>query len=435
MTTPVKENPPRIPPYKTAAVVFLIVAAVVLGFAWLQFRGEFTPKTTLTMVASRSGLVMDTGSKVTYNGVEIGRVTSISEIQRDGLPAAKFVMDVKPKYIKLIPANVDAKIKATTVFGNKYVSLTSPKNPTPQRITAQQVIDARAVTTEFNTLFETLNSIVEKVDPVKVNLTLAAAAQALTGLGDKFGQAIVNGNAILDDINPQMPQIRHDIAGLAALGDTYANAAPDLIDSLNHAVVTARTLHRQEAELDAALLAATGLGNTGEDIFRRGGPYLQRGLADMLPTSRLLDTYSPEIFCTIRNYYDEEPAAYATTGGGNGYALRTMTELTSGLGGILTLPGLAGTVATGGLLGLAGVVGGAPNPYVFPDNLPRVNARGGPGGAPGCWQAITHDLWPSPELVLDTGASLAPYNHLDTGSPYAIEYVWGRQVGDNTINP
>jgi phospholipid/cholesterol/gamma-HCH transport system substrate-binding protein len=297
------------------------------------------------------------------------------------------------------------------------------------------VIDARSVTTEFNTLFETINSIVEKVDPVKVNLTLAAAAQALTGLGDKFGQSIVNGNAILDDINPQMPQIRHDIQRLAALGDTYANAAPDLLDSLNNAVITARTLHRQEAELDAALLAATGLGNTGEDIFRRGGPYLQRGAADLVPTAQLLDTYSPEIFCTIRNYYDEEPAAYATTGGGNGYALRTMTELTSGLGGILTLPGLAGTVATGGLLGLAGLVGGAPNPYVFPDNLPRVNARGGPGGAPGCWQAITHDLWPAPELVLDTGASLAPYNHLDTGSPYAIEYVWGRQVGDNTINP
>jgi virulence factor Mce-like protein len=432
---PVQENPPRIPPYKTAAVVFLVVAAVVLEIVWLQFRGEFTPKTHLTMLAARAGLVMDPGSKVTYNGVEIGRVASISEIERDGKPAAKFVLDVKPKYIKLIPANVDAKIKATTVFGNKYVSLTSPKNPTPQRITAQQVIDARSVTTEFNTLFETINSIVQKVDPVKLNLTLAAAAQALTGLGDKFGQSIVNGNAILDDINPQMPQLRHDIARLADLGDTYADAAPDLLDSLDHAVITARTLHRQEADLDDALLAATGLGNTGEDIFARGGPYLQRGTADLLPTAQLLDTYSPEIFCTIRNYYDEEPAAYATTGGGNGYALRTMTELTSGLGGILTLPGLAGTVLTQGLLGLAGVVGGAPNPYVYPDNLPRVNARGGPGGAPGCWQAITHDLWPAPELIMDTGASLAPYNHLDTGSPYAIEYVWGRQVGDNTINP
>ena len=203
MTSPVKENPPRIPPYKTAAAVFLVVAAVVLALVWLQFRGGLTPKTPLTMVAPRAGLVMDPGSKVTYNGVEIGRVASISEIQRDGTPAAKFVLDVNPEYIKLIPANVDAKIKATTVFGNKYVSLTSPKNPAPQRVTTQQVIDARSVTTEFNTLFETLNSIVEKVDPVKVNLTLAAAAQALTGLGDKFGQSIVNGNAILDDINPR----------------------------------------------------------------------------------------------------------------------------------------------------------------------------------------------------------------------------------------
>ncbi len=435
MTTPVKENPPRIPPYKTAAAVFLVVAAAVLALAWLQFRGQFTPKTRLTMVAPRSGLVMDPGSKVTYNGVEIGRVAGISQIQLEGRPVAEFALDVNPNYIRLIPANVDANIKATTVFGNKYVSLTSPKNPTPQRVTPQQVIDARSVTTEFNTLFETLTSIAEKVDPVKVNLTLAAAAQAFAGLGDKFGQSIVNGNAILDDINPQMPQIRHDIQRLAALGDTYANAAPDLFDSLNNAVITARTLHRQEAELDAALLAATGLGNTGEDIFRRGGPYLQRGTADLVPTAQLLDTYSPEFFCTIRNYYDEEPKAYATTGGGNGYALKTMTELMSGLGGILTLPGLSGTAATFGLLGLAGLVGGAPNPYVYPDNLPRVNARGGPGGAPGCWQAITHDLWPAPSLVVDTGASLAPYNHIETGSPYAIEYVWGRQVGDNTINP
>lgn len=430
-----KINPPRIPRYKTRAVVFLLINALGLAVFWLQFRGELTSKTPLTMVAARSGLVMDPGSKVTYNGVEVGRVASISEIQRDGRPAAKFVMDVNPKYISLIPANVDANIAGTTVFGNKYVSLTLPKNPTPQRISPKHVIDAISVTTEFNTLFETLTSIAEKVDPVKLNLTVAAAAEALNGLGDKFGQSIVNGNAILDDINPQMPRIRHDFQQLAALGDTYANAAPDLFDSLKNAVVTARTLHRQEADLDAALLAGTGLGNTGEDIFARGGPYFQRGVSDLLPTAQLLDTYSPEILCTIRNYHDAEPKAYETVGGGNGYALKTMTELMSGLGGILTLPGLAGTVGTLGLLGLAGLVGGAPNPYVYPENLPRVNARGGPGGAPGCWQPITRDLWPAPTLVMDTGASLAPYNHIEVGSPWAVEYVWGRQVGDNTINP
>jgi phospholipid/cholesterol/gamma-HCH transport system substrate-binding protein len=430
-----KENKPRNPPYKTAGVVLLVVGALITVLVYLQFRGDFTPKTRLTMLSSRAGLVMDPGAKVTYNGVEIGRVASISEVQHNGKPASKFALDVYPKYISLIPDNVDAQIKATTVFGGKYVSFTSPKKPNPQRITPEHVIDATAVTTEINTLFQTLTSIAEKVDPVKVNLTLSAAAEALEGLGDKFGQSIINGSAILDDVNPQMPTIRHDIQRLGDLGDTYANASPDLFDFLNNGDITARTLHKQEGDLDAALLAAVGFGNTGADIFNRGGPYLARGAADLVPTAQLLDTYSPELFCTIRNYHDVEPKVAAFTGGVGGYSLRTESKALSGLGFVLSLPGLGATVASMGLAGLAGLVGGAPNPYIYPENLPRVNAHGGPGGAPGCWQPVTRDFWPAPELVIDTGNSIAPYNHLDTGSPYAIEYVWGRQVGDNTINP
>ena len=89
--------------------------------------------------------------------------------------------------VDLIPVNVVAKIQATTVFGNKYVSLTSPKDPSPQRITSANVIDATSVTTEFNTVFETLVELSESVDPVKVNLTLSAAAQALTGWATNSG--------------------------------------------------------------------------------------------------------------------------------------------------------------------------------------------------------------------------------------------------------
>jgi phospholipid/cholesterol/gamma-HCH transport system substrate-binding protein len=430
-----KTNAAHTPPYKWAAVGLLVVSALVLGLVYGQFRGDFTSKTRLTMVASRAGLVMDPGSKVTYNGVEIGRVASISEIQRDGRPAAKFGLDVYPKYLALIPVNVEADVKATTVFGGKYVSLTTPKNPSPQRITPQNVIDARSVTTEINTLFQTITSISEKVDPVKLNLTLSAAAQSLTGLGDKFGQSIVNSNAILDDVNPQMPQIRHDIQQLAGLGDTYANASPDLFDFLNNAVITSRTINQQQKDLDSALLSAAGFGNTGADLFARGGPYLARGSADLVPSAQLLDTYSPAIYCTLRNYHDIEPKA-ASFLGGNGYSLDAHTQALSGLGLVANPLSLAAVgLLTMGLGGLAGLVGGAPNPYTYPENLPRVNAHGGPGGAPGCWQHITHDLWPAPELVMDSGNSIAPYNHLDTGSPYATEYVWGRQVGDNTINP
>ena len=404
MTTPVTRTSRRAVVY-AEGVLLLVVCGLVLALVYLQFRGDFAPKVELTMVATRAGLVMEPGSKVTYNGVEIGRVASISEIERDGAPAARLLLEVDPRYTSLIPANVVATIEAATLFGNKYVSLIAPEKASRRRISARDVIDARSVTTEFNTLFETVNSIAEKVDPVELNATLSALAQALDGLGGKFGESLVNGNEILARLNPRMPQIRYDVRRLADLADVYVAAAPDLWDFLRNAVTTARTLTRQQGDLDAALLAAVGVGHNGEGIFARGGPYLARGAADLVPTAELLDTYSPELFCMIRNFHDAAPEV-AKAVGGNGYSLAA-----------------------------AGSIIGAPNPYVYPDNLPRVNAHGGPGGRPGCWQKITRELWPAPYLVMDTGASLAPYNHLEIGQPLATEYVWGRQYGENTINP
>ncbi|MBB3600813.1 phospholipid/cholesterol/gamma-HCH transport system substrate-binding protein [Mycolicibacterium sp. BK556] len=403
MTQPL--NSSRRPPLKLAGVVFLVLAVVLVALVYLQFRGDLTPKTKLTMVSDRAGLVMDPGSKVTYNGVEIGRVSNVASVNRDGKSVAELTLEVAPRYISLIPANVDAQVKASTVFGNKYVSFTSPKDPAKARISSADVIQSSGVTTEFNTLFETLTSISEKVDPVKLNLTLSAAAEALDGLGTKFGQSIVNGNAVLDDVNPQMPQIRTNIQQLSKLADVYTKASPDLWDFLDHAVTTARTLNEQQKDLDAALLASTGFGNTGADIFERGGPYFVRGQADLIPTAKLLDTYSPQLYCQIKGEAEAlQPALDAF--GGNGYSLDTVTEFL-----------------------------GAPNPYVYPDNLPRINGHGGPGGAPGCWQKIDRNFWPAPHLVVDDGASLAPYNHFELGQPILTEYVWGRQVGENTINP
>jgi phospholipid/cholesterol/gamma-HCH transport system substrate-binding protein len=403
MTAPLNE--PRTPPYKIAGLVLTIITIIAIVLVYFQFRGDFLPTTKLTLMSARAGLSMDPGSKVTYNGVEIGRVASVDAVNVGDTPQAKIVLDVDPKFLDLIPKNVNADVSATTVFGNKYISFTSPKDPSPQRITSADVIDVSKVTTEFNTLFETIVSVSQQVDPIKLNQTLSATAQALDGLGDRFGQAIVQGNEILGDLNPQMPQIRRDNQLLADLGETYANAAPDLFEGLDHAVTTARTLNEQQGNIDQTLMAAVGFGNTGGDIFERGGPYLVRGAQDLLPTSALLDEYSPALFCTIRNFHDVQPKVAASLGG-NGYSLRTHSEI--------LFPG---------------------NPYVYPDNLPRVNAHGGPEGRPGCWQPITRDLWPAPYLVMDTGASIAPYNHVELGQPLAIEYIWGRQIGENTINP
>jgi hypothetical protein len=107
--------------------------------------------------------VDEPGAKVTYNGVEIGRVGKVEAFTVGGQPKAKITLDVDPKYLKLIPKNVEATINATTVFGNKYISFSSPKSPSPQWINSSDVIDATHVTTEFNTLLETVVSVAQKV--------------------------------------------------------------------------------------------------------------------------------------------------------------------------------------------------------------------------------------------------------------------------------
>ena len=135
----------------------LTIAAIVL--VYFQFRGDFLQRDQLTMMSARSGLSMDPGAKVTYNGVEIGRVGKVQAVNVGDQQQAKITLEVDPKYLHLIPKNVEAEISATTVFGNKYISFKSPKDPSPQRISTSDVIDVTSVTTEFNTLFETVVSM------------------------------------------------------------------------------------------------------------------------------------------------------------------------------------------------------------------------------------------------------------------------------------
>ena len=124
MTSPAKINAPQRPPYTVAGVAALAVGALILGLVYGQFRGDFTPKARLTLLASRSGLVMDPGAKVIYNGVEIGRVATIAPVVRDGKPAAKFALDVYPRYLALIPANVYGCFRGALIFAGDVMAAT-----------------------------------------------------------------------------------------------------------------------------------------------------------------------------------------------------------------------------------------------------------------------------------------------------------------------
>ena len=73
------------------------------------------------------------------------------------------------------------------------------------------MIQGQHVTVEINTVFQQLVTVLDKIDPAKLNETLGAVATAFNGRGEKIGQTLADFNAFLAKIEPSLPNLSHDI--------------------------------------------------------------------------------------------------------------------------------------------------------------------------------------------------------------------------------
>ena len=85
-----------------------------------------------------------------------------------------------------------------------------PDNPSPQRLAAGQVLKSRNVSTDVNTVFENVVSVLNQIDTAKLNSTLSALAEGVRGQGEKIGQATTDANQVLLQLNPRSDTIRAD---------------------------------------------------------------------------------------------------------------------------------------------------------------------------------------------------------------------------------
>lgn len=351
-------------------LVVVIVGFIVMSYA--IFNRSFNPYVPVTLTSERSGLVMESGAKVKMRGVDVGEVGSIA----GGNGPANLRLKIDPDQIRYIPANVEAKIVATTAFGNKYVDLIYPDNPSPKRLSAGQVLRSRNVTVEVNTVFENLVKLLDHIDPAKLNAVLTTLADGFRGQGDRIGEAITGGNRVLTELNARSETIREDWHSLQAFSDTYSAAAQDILTTLDAFSTTSATITGHSKDLDAVLLSATGLANSGIDLFGPNKDTLIRAVNVLEPTTALLLKYNPEYTCLLQGVkWFLDNGGYDVTGGHNGYSV---------------------ILDAGILLGN--------DPYVYPDNLPIVAAKGGPGGKPSCGSLPDPSKnWPVRQLVTNTG--------------------------------
>jgi phospholipid/cholesterol/gamma-HCH transport system substrate-binding protein len=361
----------RLKPAWWTAILFAVIIGMVVLTA-LLFNRSFTPHVAVTLNSDRSGVMLEPGSKVKLRGVDIGQVSSVS----GGKGNVAMRLDIDPSQLRFIPSNIEAEIKATTAFGNKFVDLIYPKDPSSARLSGGEQLRVRNVSTEVNTVLENLMNLLNAIDPAKINAVLSTLAEGLGGQGERIGEAISAADRVLKDVNPRSETIRQDFQALGAVSDTYGGAAQDLIKTLDAISTTATTITDHEKDLDSLLLGAIGLSNSGIALLGPNKETLKDAINLLEPTTELLLKYNPEYTCLLQgSKWFLDHGGYYTAGGHTGDSL----------------------IADAGLLF-------GNDPYVYPDNLPIVAAKGGPGGKPGCGSLPDPTKnFPVRQLVTNTG--------------------------------
>lgn len=389
----------KVDPIWWAPTLFIIVGGLVALTA-ASFSGRFQSFIPLTLVSDRAGLVMEDGAKVKLRGVQVGQVASIGT----DVKVARLQLKIQPGPFKYLPSNLEAEIKSTTAFGSKYVDLVVPDQPSATALKPGAVLHSRNVTVEVNTVFENLQSVVQALDPAKLNAILSAFAQSVRGKGDRIGQAVTDANNVLRTVNPRMDTIHRDWRLFGATTAIYSDAAQNIVSILESATTASNTVTEEQASLDSLLLSAVGFSQTGINVIGRNESNIVRSMNLLDPTIALLQKYSPTYTCLFQGaqWYVDHGGRDAL--GGNGYSVILDAALLFG-----------------------------DDPYRYPKHLPKVNATGGPGGRPSCGSLPDPSAnFPVRALVTDTGWGAAP-NEIRTN--VAAGNPWWANWFPTTKNP
>lgn len=374
-----------------AILISLLVAAV--AFTILAYTSAFSPTDKITVAAPRAGLVMDRDAKVKFRGMQVGKVKSIDLVGDQ----AQLTLAIDRGQLRYIPSNSTVAIASNTVFGAKSVEFLAPETPeAPLR--PDTVVQASSVQVEANTLFQTLTDVLNKIDPVHLNAVTSAVAEGLRGHGDDLGTLLTGLNDYLAGLNPKLPALHSLFAKTATVGGIYADAGDDLVTVIGNAPAISDTIVDQQDNLNAALLAATGLADNAYATLEPAADDYIAAIQRLRAPAKVMADYSPEFGCVLE--------ALVT-------AKRNFGPIIGG-----TKPGLFVS---------SNFVPGVPA-YTYPESLPMVNATGGPNcrGLPNFPNKIIGGSWyRAPFLVTDNAyVPFEPNTELQFDAPSTAQFLF-----------
>jgi phospholipid/cholesterol/gamma-HCH transport system substrate-binding protein len=248
-------------------VGFLVVVAALLGLTVAIYNKSLPWQASdkVTLLADRVGNQLVVPADVKLDGVLVGRVSGVSTNGSQ----ARLTLQIDKSRIKQIPNNVVARILPKTLFGEKYVDLVIPGQPSTTPLRPGDVIpqDRSATAIELQHVFNDLVPLLKTLNPAELAVTLSNLSTALQGRGEALGRNLSLVDQYFTRFNKDLPTFNHDIAALADTAGNYADAAPDLLAMLRNFSVNAQTFTVKK-DIYAQFLAGTSqFARTATDVF------------------------------------------------------------------------------------------------------------------------------------------------------------------------
>jgi phospholipid/cholesterol/gamma-HCH transport system substrate-binding protein len=293
-------------------VLGICFLALVVGGVWMTyavFTQKFTDFDRVTLETSSVGLQLPDRADVKVRGVIVGQVLK----QQATGGGARLTLGIDPDKISTIPDNVTGSILPKTLFGEKYVSLVVPDQPSTTAIKAGTTITRTAVATEIDSVLSDLYPLLRAVQPADLNTTLNAISTALEGRGAELGETIETADAYLKKLNPQIPALVEDLKKTVTVADTYNSVIPELSSILRDTITTTGTLRDNSDQLHALLTNVTTVSGTAREFLATNEDSLIH-LADinegLLKTAARYSTEFPCLLTGLENLGTREADAF-----------------------------------------------------------------------------------------------------------------------------
>lgn len=304
----------RIVRLRVYGIVFIAVIALLLSLSVAVYRQVFVSVVRITLEADTLGNQLEPRADVKLRGLLVGEVRAV---RADG-EKATLDLALKPEHVSRIPSDVHARLLPKTLFGEKYVDLVAPREPSRRHIRAGDVItqDRTQAGIEVQQLMNDLLPLLRTVRPAELNATLSAFATALEGRGDRIGENLTRVEGYLARLNPHMPSIKEDISRFADVAEMYGDAAPDLMRILRNTVTTSRTIVEKRDQLATLFTSTATVARTADGFLDENGERLITLGRVSRPTLALFARYAPEYPCLLDGLVRQEAAAEQTFKGG-----------------------------------------------------------------------------------------------------------------------